>query len=787
MPKLIKTPFAAEAAEGYRTDIQETTGAAPNSATYQFGFPPDTMKSITAGGMPPKGADMNGILYDITDNLVFLTQGGGYGFDGAYAASIGGYPLNARLRLANGDIVKSTIDGNTNNPNVDMTGWVKTNSASQIFDASGMTQQKINDNGFVLVDSRKLGLVGGIEDDQASAVAACNNYVNAIPVHKDTPIVLRLPKGLIRSSVGFAFDRQAILLADEDSLFDYTGNGYAVRLGKLGEVDYTGEYRTFGIKGVSLTGGDNCEHGVYIAQYVLSPVLDNVKLVDFGNPNNSNSFCVFFQGHNWDIYIRNCKGDWTTKNKVNLMRVNGVLTDGTPDYGNSRLNIFDSFYNQGFNASAGVGIYINAFKSRLIGGGLQGFKTSVQFGEYAQTVEINGTYFETIYQDCESVFKIGEDGYTSEKTFSDLSLLNIYANLHNENNEFGNTNVKFLTTANNVKLSNFKIDNIKTLNGSKHPLLNLQEVSGQTCDVGNVSHGNALLHNIRDDQMVVMNPKENHFPNSDLKVWQRGSTFSFVSGEKKLADGFKIIGDGSTGNINIYNESVLSEYNFPSDTGGMMRIVRTAESTDASYCTIRARIGELSVLSGHVANLSFVAKADKDMSINVTLVRDYGSNIEYISAGSVAIKSGSTANTYAKSFNIPMLNRSYAKTTTARTYVDITLPTNLLFVLDISCFSLQQGYVKSGWESNSYSKDFDLASEFYQVGGYNVVTSGQLKIQIPLRRMRYTPTIASHVVYQDAVVDYNATIPIVEQARFVTLLNAVANDVSINWIADAEL
>jgi len=36
----------------------------------------------------------------------------------------GGYLLNARVMLANGDIVKSTIDGNTNNPNVDMTGWI---------------------------------------------------------------------------------------------------------------------------------------------------------------------------------------------------------------------------------------------------------------------------------------------------------------------------------------------------------------------------------------------------------------------------------------------------------------------------------------------------------------------------------------------------------------------------------------------------------------------------------------------------------------------------------------
>ena len=36
----------------------------------------------------------------------------------------GGYLKNARVMLDNGDIVKSTVDGNTNDPNVDMTGWV---------------------------------------------------------------------------------------------------------------------------------------------------------------------------------------------------------------------------------------------------------------------------------------------------------------------------------------------------------------------------------------------------------------------------------------------------------------------------------------------------------------------------------------------------------------------------------------------------------------------------------------------------------------------------------------
>ena len=58
----------------------------------------------------------------------------------------GGYLKNARVMLANGDIVKSTVDGNANDPNVNMTGWVKTNAASQIFDESGLSQQVINNS-----------------------------------------------------------------------------------------------------------------------------------------------------------------------------------------------------------------------------------------------------------------------------------------------------------------------------------------------------------------------------------------------------------------------------------------------------------------------------------------------------------------------------------------------------------------------------------------------------------------------------------------------------------------
>lgn len=46
---------------------------------------------------------------------------------------VDGYVLNARVMLENGDIVKSTVAGNTVDPNVDMTGWVNETEELYVF------------------------------------------------------------------------------------------------------------------------------------------------------------------------------------------------------------------------------------------------------------------------------------------------------------------------------------------------------------------------------------------------------------------------------------------------------------------------------------------------------------------------------------------------------------------------------------------------------------------------------------------------------------------------------
>lgn len=69
------------------------------------------------------GAGASGWTSDlIVDGTDIQTQINLYGAK-TYDMPAGGYPVGGLVRLSNGDIVKSTIPNNTNNPNLDMTGW----------------------------------------------------------------------------------------------------------------------------------------------------------------------------------------------------------------------------------------------------------------------------------------------------------------------------------------------------------------------------------------------------------------------------------------------------------------------------------------------------------------------------------------------------------------------------------------------------------------------------------------------------------------------------------------
>lgn len=126
MTRKLSTPFANDSTQKNVVPITATSSQTDAGlASYSGGFGAKNMLPLDNGGQPPYGQDFNGILNDITGNIVDLNKGLPQYFDSDYATLIGGYPIGARLMLNdNSTYVVSTANGNSNDPNSNLTNWM---------------------------------------------------------------------------------------------------------------------------------------------------------------------------------------------------------------------------------------------------------------------------------------------------------------------------------------------------------------------------------------------------------------------------------------------------------------------------------------------------------------------------------------------------------------------------------------------------------------------------------------------------------------------------------------
>ncbi len=127
-PATLVKAFAADADPAFVTyPVPAPAQATPGAASLSLGFPPITMADpASAGGVPPFGQDMNGILRMVTAYCVWLQAGGGFMWDAAFVAANTGYAIGAMLRSASvaGRFFYNTSANNANNPDVTPTGWI---------------------------------------------------------------------------------------------------------------------------------------------------------------------------------------------------------------------------------------------------------------------------------------------------------------------------------------------------------------------------------------------------------------------------------------------------------------------------------------------------------------------------------------------------------------------------------------------------------------------------------------------------------------------------------------
>ena len=120
--------------------VNSQIGITPGAASLADGFPPLTMTPVAAGGVPPSGLDMNGILFQLSAILRWANAGGGYAYDSTFAnnSNVGGYPKGARIMRSDGlGYWFNTVENNTTDPEAAgaaAAGWVPdfTNGATSV-------------------------------------------------------------------------------------------------------------------------------------------------------------------------------------------------------------------------------------------------------------------------------------------------------------------------------------------------------------------------------------------------------------------------------------------------------------------------------------------------------------------------------------------------------------------------------------------------------------------------------------------------------------------------------
>ncbi|WP_147400254.1 hypothetical protein [Achromobacter sp. K91] len=163
-PTKSAVPFAQSGTKN-TIPVASQIGVTPGAASFTDGFPPLTMTPLAAGGVPPYGADFNGILNFLSAAVRWGQAGGRYPFDVDFSTAVGGYPKGAVLAAAGGNgSWLNLVDNNTTNPDAGGTNWAALGAGI----ASTLQAQEMTDDNVLLTPKKLADAFGGANQSLAT-------------------------------------------------------------------------------------------------------------------------------------------------------------------------------------------------------------------------------------------------------------------------------------------------------------------------------------------------------------------------------------------------------------------------------------------------------------------------------------------------------------------------------------------------------------------------------------------------------------------------------------------
>lgn len=129
IPTKVPTTWAQSAPGGNSTcpiPIPSQIAITAGRASWTDGFPPVTFLPLGSGGVPPFGADFNGVLCQLSQWTRWLNAGGPILYDATFQSAIGGYPNGALISSVANPLHFwiSRADNNASNPDTGGANWI---------------------------------------------------------------------------------------------------------------------------------------------------------------------------------------------------------------------------------------------------------------------------------------------------------------------------------------------------------------------------------------------------------------------------------------------------------------------------------------------------------------------------------------------------------------------------------------------------------------------------------------------------------------------------------------
>lgn len=156
--------------------VASQIGVSPELASFTTGFPPATRIARTNGGIPPRGLDMNGVLFMATAHTAWAASGNGYVFNPDVVTHMTGYNIGAILRSTGNPALHfyNTVANNATDPDdVGSAGWLSFNPV--VSAATGeQTETLAAGSQVVALDNVGVGFLDAAANGAGSTITALN-------------------------------------------------------------------------------------------------------------------------------------------------------------------------------------------------------------------------------------------------------------------------------------------------------------------------------------------------------------------------------------------------------------------------------------------------------------------------------------------------------------------------------------------------------------------------------------------------------------------------------------